>query len=274
MILRSKKPFANIFQAVLLASTTSCAAFDGTWGNDDAEVGSIAFNLKMPGNMASPDLAYTIVGAGSFEKSGSIPFAADSRTFSAAISDIPVGKDYKLQLSSGSMDAAMSCTGAASFDIVIAKFTAYVPVKLQCHVARSTAGAGGAGGDGGAGGAGGAGGSGGDGDVDVDGEINLCPVIDGLYIWRESSGSYELSSSACDEDSKPGPLTYKWSVSGGTLSATDEPVVSFSCPDKCGVIEVTLEVSDSDCTDTWTEELDCDDKTVGPARRGRSKRQP
>ena len=115
----------------------------------------------------------------------------------------------------------------------------------------------------------GAGGTGGDGSIDVGGEINICPVIDGLYVWRESNGKYELSTSACDEDSMPAPLTYKWTVSAGTLADADEPVTTFTCPDAGGIITVTLEVSDSECTDSWTEEFDCDDEKVGPARLNR-----
>jgi hypothetical protein len=275
MMLLSKLPFAPTFRAVFLASTLSCAALDGTWG-DDAEVGTIAFNLKMPGDMASADLDFTVAGVGSFEKTGTIPFSAGTRTFSATIAGIPVGKGYQLNLASTSKDAAMSCSGTATFDIVFAKFTVDVPVKLQCHLARHAAGAGGDGAAGSAGSAGAAGsagsdgGTGGDGDIDVDGDINLCPVIDGLYVWRESTGNYELSSSACDDDSMPAPLTYKWSVSKGTLSETSQPIVTFTCPDSCGTIEVTLEVSDSECSDKWVEEFDCDDKTVGPAKHRHS----
>lgn len=266
----------------------SCAALGGTWG-DDAEVGTISFSLKMPDDMANADLDYTIVDGGSYLKTGTIPLSRDTHTFSTTIADIPVGKGYQLTLMSTSNDAAMSCGGAATFSIAWANYTANVPIKLQCHLARPMAGAGGAGGGSGEGGAGGAAGmggeggaagmagagsagEGGDGSIDVGGEINLCPVIDGLYIWRESGGDIELSSSACDDDSGPEPLTYKWSVSKGTLSETTGPIVMFTCPDSCGIIEVTLEVSDSECSDKWVEEFDCDDKKVGPAKRRHSDR--
>ena len=73
-----------------------------------------------------------------------------------------------------------------------------------------------------------------------------------------NTSTYELSSSACDMDSSPAPLSYHWFVSAGQLSAADEDIVRFTCPESGGDVHVTLEVSDSLCKVKYAAEIKCE----------------
>lgn len=240
---------------------SSCFDLDPYGAGDHAgDVGSIGLKLTLPSEMQSDALDYTIVGTGTYQKLGKIPFSALTRSFSATIAGIPVGTGYQLQLTSGAEGAKVRCSGSAAFDILMPRVTTQIGVKLQCHVGRDSGPGPGPDPDADAG----------TGGVDVGGDINLCPEIDDVYTWKEANGTIELSSSACDPDSAPTPLRYKWSVSAGSLSSKNDEVVELTCPEGGGAVEVTLEVSDSLCIEkkVVTVECDCnDDHTPRNARQ-------
>lgn len=236
----------RVFALVLPVSALSCAALDDY--DRSAELGAIGLNLTLPGDMQSEDLDYTITSQGSFQKSGKIPFGLETRSFSATISGIPLGTGYQLQLSAGADTSKVRCMGSAGFDILKAQVTSRIGVKLQCHVDKDHGPGPGPEPDEDAG----------TGGVDIGGDINLCPEIDDVYTWREANGTFELSSSACDPDSAPAALRYQWSASAGKLSSTDDEVVHFVCPESGGVVQVSLQVSDSLCPEKAVAEIDCD----------------
>jgi hypothetical protein len=115
-------------------------------------VGSVAADLRIDPGSTLNNVAYSIVGPSSFTKEGSIDVHASS-SLTAIIGPIPAGVGFSVAFTGTTSDGTASCAGSAAFDITAGQTTP-VTVNLACHEAPRS------------------------GSVQLNGSLNVCPVID------------------------------------------------------------------------------------------------
>jgi len=216
-----------------------CSAQPGGDGSeaDSEHTGSIGLALQLAPGLTLNQLSYTILGPLAFQKSGVID-VSNSAKISAVISGLPAGDGYSVTLSGTSTDGSTTCSGSASFKVT-AHQTTVASLGLSCHQAASN------------------------GSVQINGAINLCPVLDGISANPAEvavGASIALSAIARDADRGPSPLTYSWAASSGTLSDASAAAPTFTCTAP-GVATLTVSVSDGDpapsCADSATVTVTC-----------------
>ncbi|HYP77326.1 MAG TPA: hypothetical protein VER12_15255 [Polyangiaceae bacterium] len=233
---------------ILTASVLACSATalsgcsnadpnnSGSAIEDGEQAGEIGLALSV-GSVTINVASYTIVGPDAFSKTGSLDLT-NSTTLSATIGGIPAGIGYSISLSASATDGATTCAGSASFDITAHSATP-VTVALTCHQPARN------------------------GSVQVNGSLNVCPVLDSLsanpaeVIVGHSLG---LSASAHDSDSGPAALGYSWSASSGTIANGTSATPSFLCTAP-GTTTITVSATDGDpaasCHDTAAVTVKC-----------------
>jgi hypothetical protein len=96
------------------------------------------------------------------------------------------------------------------------------------------------------------------GSVQVNGTINVCPVLEGISAIPSEvlvGASLALTATANDADSGPSPLHYTWvSAMAGTLSGGSSAQQTFTCRVP-GTPMVMLAVSDGDPDPTCEQHL-------------------
>ncbi|MEA2698995.1 MAG: hypothetical protein QOI66_3266 [Myxococcales bacterium] len=207
----------------------------------DGDVGMAGLALTLPGGAILNSVSYQVTGPAGFSKTGTVD-VSHSNTLSVVI-PLPAGGPYTLTLSGVSADEALSCAGSTMFS-VIARQTTTVSVHLICQEARRT------------------------GSVAVNGQINICPQIDGLSASPDEvivGKSLALGALAHDTDAGPSSLAYSWTASTGTLSSPTAPNPMFTCTAP-GPATIKLMVSDGDatagCADTQTLTVTCTKATA------------
>lgn len=228
--------------ALVVSAAAACSSSSDSnapAAESDEALGSLGLSLKTAAGVTIDAFGYVITGPGGFSRQGTINVAS-STTMSGLVSGIPVGAGYSVVLTAASTDASTSCNGSASFAIAPRATTA-VKVQLRCREQGRT------------------------GSVLVSGELNQCPLIDGIGAAPGEvlvGSSLSLSGLAHDSDNAPRPLSYLWTVSSGTLSNASAKEPTFTCA-AAGEVSVTLKVSDNDCDDTLAATVVCTAATGG-----------
>jgi hypothetical protein len=228
--------------AVTACSDGSSASGDGQHAGETAEdVGEVGLQLKL-GDATVSTLSYVISGNG-FTKNGVLD-VSKGKTISATIGGIPAGSGYTLSLSGAAAnDATILCTASASFNIT-ARATTTAVVKLECRLPASN-----------------------NGSVKVEGSANVCPRIDSLSIEPSEvfvGSSMALNATVTDVDKQPAAATYAWSANGGTVTGGATASASFKCT-AVGTFDVTLLVSDTECSDSLSATVTCTENPSQPA---------
>jgi hypothetical protein len=212
-------------------------------GREEA-TGSLDLGLQLGNGASLASASYTITGPSGFSKTGSIDISKSNK-LSAVIGGLPAGSGFSITISATSSQQD-TCGGSASFNVQAGK-TASVTVSLACREAART------------------------GSVMVNGNLNLCPVVDGLGANPADvnvGGTIALSALAHDSDAGPSALTYAWTASAGTLSSATAKNPTFTCTAP-GNVTIGLSVSDGDpaasCVDALTTTVSC---SVAPKAPG------
>lgn len=228
----------------VMGAAAACGSSSTESGPDTSasseNVGSLGLQLQTASGATLGSFNYVITGPGGFSRSDAVNIAG-SNSLSTLIGGLPVGSGFTVAITASSVDGALACTGSAGFS-VLARATSVASVHLQCREAARTGG------------------------VLINGDLNLCPVIDGLGASPASvsvGNQLTLSATAHDSDAAPKALTYGWAVSSGTLSDATAREPKLTCT-VAGDITVTLNVRDGDCTDTQTAVVTCSDATTPP----------
>jgi hypothetical protein len=237
------RPFGKMTMlAVALCGYTAMAGCNGggragSRSHERETTGAVSLSLQLADGRSINTAGYTITGPNGYAKTGTIDVSSSTK-LTATIVGIPAGAGYKINITASTADGTVSCAGSATFDVMAGK-TASVTVPLTCHEGPRT------------------------GSVMVSGVINVCPTLDGIGASPaevQVGGTISLTASAHDSDVGPGPLTYAWKASAGTLSdATNEsPALTCTTP---GTATVSLTVSDGDpaasCAATMTAQVNC-----------------
>ncbi len=190
--------------------------------------------LQLAPGLTLDSVKYVITAPEASSQIGTID-VSQSSTISATIGGLVVGDGYTLTLSATASNGTTQCGGTSAPFSVMAHATTSVNVHLLCQEAPAK------------------------GSVMVNGTVNICPRIDGLSASPGEAlvgGSIALAGAAHDTDAAPGPLTYRWTASAGTLSDATAANPTFTCT-TAGTVNLTLAVSDSDCSDTQSLTVTC-----------------
>ena len=200
--------------------------------DDDAisPVGRIGFNLVLPDSSGVETLTYNITGPSS--RKGSFPIAGGGTSFTAMINGLKAGSGYDMALSAIRSQGA-SCFGSSRFTVQ-ANQTTTVNVKLSCPGLRGPVG-----------------------NVLVNGEVNVCPVVESASGSPVGDGTkIQLSSSASDEDGTSVEIEWVAPKGSGTFVDASSGSTLFQCATN-GRVELEVSVSDGDCGDVMTVPVTC-----------------
>jgi arylsulfatase A-like enzyme len=189
-----------------------------------SEVGSVGLNLELAPGVTVDEATYKIVGNG-FEKQGALDIS-NTQVVRGRIGGIPAGEDFRISLQATASDGRTSA-GSATFDVA-ANAVTNVSINLRWSGVRRN------------------------GSIVVNGAFNACPVIDELTVSPLTvtvPGPVQLAARATDEG-LPGPLTYRWTVNNGGAVADASSQNATLTSAEAGNRNVTLSVSDGDCTET------------------------
>jgi len=214
--------------AAAIGSSSCSGAIREPGGEDDdrsaASVGQLGFTLLLDGAVELGAVTYAIAHAGAIVRTGTIQADSAGRGF-RALFQLPPAREYTVSLEAVTQAGAV-CHGSADFDIRPALVTP-VNVAMRCPGPSQ-------------------------GRVQIDGIINVCPVLEAIQRGAEQVGvgaSIVLRGVASDLDAYPAPLTYIWTASSGQLSHPAGSRTDFSCG-AAGPASLSLAVSDGDpgCT--------------------------
>ena len=204
-------------------------------------MGNVEASLQLSPATMLNTANYSISGPNAFMRSGTVD-VSHSQTISFTVGGIPAGSGYNATLTGTATDGVTTCSGSGTFSIT-AGMTSVVMIKVQCREPAGT------------------------GSVQINGTVNVCPVVDGIGANPGEvmvGFSSALSATAHDSDARPAALTYAWSASSGTLSGGTTASPTLLCT-TAGTSTVTLTVSDGDCTDTGTVSVICSPAPAAPA---------
>jgi len=214
-------------------------------GPDTAEqsserAGSVGLDLQLAPGQNLNQVAYAIVGPGGFSKSGTVDLSSSTRV-SALISGLPQGTGFSITLTGTTVDGSVTCSGSATFNIV-AHQTTTAAVSLTCHEAART------------------------GSVHIDGNIQTCPVADGISASpAEALVGSSIALAAAAHVADGSALSYSWTASSGTLDDAASATPRFTCTTP-GIVSLSVTVSSSpaapDCSDTTTASVTCTPTTA------------
>jgi len=225
------KSNAKLLLVLISASVAACNAERPSDGDGKGALGRVELQLQAAPGIFLNAVAYSTAGPHSY--SGTLD-VSHSATISAVIGNIAAGSPYTLTLTGTTTDGTTTCTGTSAPFAVTASATTAVAVHLDCKQGHST------------------------GSISVTGQLNVCASVTSVSASAPVGNTIALVSSASDPDSGPGPISYLWTASGGTLSSTTVANPTFACSGP-GNASLTLTVSDGDegCADTFNLLLTC-----------------
>jgi hypothetical protein len=227
--------FALLFGVVFAA----CGSDGG--GSADPCAATLRINLEVADGAVINEVEYEITGNDMEPMGGVIDTSAPGSTASVETFGIPPGQGYVITMTAASVDAALMCGGAATFDVAPGVST-HVDVILHCKASQQFGG------------------------VRVNGKLNICAELDKVIVAPlQTSGGYGLAVSAEGSDEEGDPVAFRWTATGGSFDDASAADTVFNCNEARGE-EITVEVSDDEfehCADSWTVPVTCVDESTG-----------
>ncbi len=223
----------TVVAAAGLSVLVGCEGTPNTTNGSPAgdSVGSVALVVNGVPPATLNSFSYSLTGPTS--RTGAID-TTNSSTVSTVIGAVAAGTGYSLTLTGTSTDGQTTCSGASAAFNVVAGGTTSVSIAIDCHSAPTT------------------------GSIQINGTINVCPLITSVSANPPIGNVISLASVANDPDAAPQALTYTWTTASGTLSSTtaQNPTLTCSAP---GPVALTLTVSDGDpgCVATFKVAVTC-----------------
>jgi Lamin Tail Domain/Esterase-like activity of phytase len=219
--------------SVFASACSDARTEDGGW-EWSGPVGSLGLSLELAPGVVLSTIEYEITGQG-FTRTGSLPVSGNGTTFTATISEIPVGTGHTIRLRSvAAGDAGLACAGSATFS-VLANTTTAVDIVLSCDGLDLG------------------------GSAAINGSFNICPSVTSTTLSptvQVVGGTIAVALSARDVDMAPQPLTYAWTANTGTLSGATTTTPSLLCT-QAGPVALTYTVRDGACVKTATLNASC-----------------
>jgi hypothetical protein len=198
--------------------------------------GSVGLALQVSPGVTVTSGNYAISGPNMFMRTGTLTVGQTSDV-AVVLTMLPAGTGYTLTANAVATDGITTCSGTTPFDVTSGGPSSSVVVHLVCRVPAQA------------------------GVVVATGQINVCPIIDGVSANPAEAlvgSTLNLAAVAHDADGAPSPLAFTWSASAGSLSSTSAASPVFTCT-TAGVATITVTVSDGDpaCTDSLIMNVTC-----------------
>lgn len=244
MIKMSKKQGLMIALSALVAgfSVAGCSTGDskdpGTSVAGDETTGKMGLNLTLSNGVLIEAFTATITGdAIAAPIVRTIPVPNNGATVSALFGGLPQG-DYEIELAATSVDGNSQCGGSADFT-VIAQQAVGVSVPITCNTDSIR------------------------GQVNVEGEFNVCPDVDFLFVAPlQTAVGGPISVEAHASDSDGDTITYAWTATDGEFDATDVASATYTCSAP-GEQTITVAINDGgSCTTTHQAVVNCEPTAV------------
>jgi hypothetical protein len=210
---------------------TACG--QATSGGDERGSGAAAQALEISPGVTVSSATYRVTGPGGFSSAGTVA-VGDTADVPVALSGLPPGTGFEIDLAAMASDNMTACEGTTDFDLPAGGSTT-VTVHLTCGIPTGA--------------------------VQVTGTTNICPVVDGLQSLPTETrvgGHMNLTATAHDSDNGPSPLSYQWVANGRPINGQTSSTLTFTCT-SAGNVTIKINVSDGDpsCGDSQTITLMC-----------------
>ena len=198
--------------------------------------GSVGLALQVSPGVSVTNGDYAISGPNGFMRTGTL-MVGQTSDVPVVLTMLPAGTGYTLTANAVASDGITTCSGTTPFDVTSGGPSSSVVVHLVCRVPAQA------------------------GVVVATGQINVCPIIEGISANPAEAlvgSTLSLAAVAHDADGAPSPLAYTWSASAGSLSSTSAANPVFTCT-TAGVATITVTASDGDpaCTDSLIMNVTC-----------------
>lgn len=234
-IMKSLLKNSLVVAAALLATSTIVACVDETDDPDNAiagENGSLGLDLSVANGQNVSVVSYEIRDANGVQvTAGDIPLGS-SPNVSMRIGGLPEGVGYQLILTANSDEGGAQCSGEETFDVTSGQVTA-VSVVLSCAIDPVA------------------------GDLDIDAELNTCPVINSTVVHPLSAEYGELINfRGLASDADVGDtISYSWSVDG--VGVSSDSTGTWACGAPQEYKDLLLTVRDGICEDSSLVQIWC-----------------
>jgi hypothetical protein len=228
---------SSSLQALAWSVVLSLAAFgcNGNSGAVDPCLTALSINLQVADGAVIDQVSYEITGNGIMPITGTINTSAPGSTASVEAFGIPPGEGYLVTMIASSVDGALMCGGAASFDVG-AGMSTDVMVMLNCKGPDRFGG------------------------VRVNGKLNICAQLERVVVAPlQVASGYALSVQADASDEEGDSVEYRWTATGGSFDDAAAQDTVFLCG-AADEEQVTVEISDDAfeyCIDAWTVDVNC-----------------
>ena len=236
--------FFQVFACSLVLTLTvfGCGSSGGT-GEADPCLSALRINLDVDGAVIN-EVDYEITGDRIEETIvGTINTSAPGSTASVERFGLPPdpNEGYLVTMLASSVDGMLKCGGSAPFSVEIGRSTS-VEVMLHCKGAEQFGG------------------------VRVNGELNICAELDRVIVAPlQVATGYALAVEANGTDEEGDSLVYLWTAIDGAFDDPNAAETVFVCGETVAE-QLTVEISDGYCVDSWTVDVTCvDDNGAGGA---------
>jgi hypothetical protein len=240
--------FQAVASSLVLAFAAAGCGSNGDAGNVDECLTSLRINLEVGDGAVIDEVDYEITGNGITPITGFINTSAPGSTASVEAFGIPPGVNYMVEMVATSVDGALMCGGASSFNVA-AGMSTEVDLILHCTGSEQFGG------------------------VRVNGKLNVCAELEKVVVAPlQVASGYALSVEADASDEEGDEVEYRWTATGGSFDDENAPQTVFICGD-ADQEQITVEVSDDEfdyCIDGWTIDVTCVDDDEGSGGSGGS----
>lgn len=219
---------------VVLSSV--CVSLVGCGGSDASHpASSFHEGLQVSPTAWVTAATYTLSGPNGFVSAGNVD-VGDSADVSIALGGLPAGTGYALSVRATATDGLTVCDGSKTFDVTAGNTTVTELVHLECSIPT--------------------------GDVNVNGPVNTCPILDDFTaspLALQVGGVSALKATAHDPDLGPQALGYAWSVNDVRLPNQSAASLNFACSSP-GDLILAVSVSDGDpaCATATSVKVSCE----------------
>src|SRR5690349_1921630 len=141
----------GIFSALLLLALGACVGPPDSVAGDR---GGVTASLQLSPTTMLDTASYSITGPNAYARAGTID-VSQSQTIAVTVGGIPAGTGYSASVTGTATDGVTTCSGSAAFSVT-AKMTTALMITIQCREPAKN------------------------GNVQIDGRVNICPVVDGM----------------------------------------------------------------------------------------------
>lgn len=224
-----------ILRAMLTATALAVGAGCGDQAAPSGAPAQVRAALDLGNGVHLDSVDTLLTGPGGLRRTGTLAVGS-SFTLTAAL-NVPVPGSYLVRVRGTASDDLTVCTGSQMLSVTQAG-PAVVMINLACMTPRVGA-------------------------IGVQGDANLCPLIEGGSVLPTSVAvgrAIAIQLFASDLDHQPSALSASWSATAGTLTNTSAAGATLACT-AVGPATVSVVVSDGDatpgCPATWSVDVQC-----------------